>query len=689
MSHHELPVYPGWITEKELGRGSFGGVYQIRRMVGEDIERRALKVISIPTNESEIRELRQNDWDQESITEYFGSQKQNVLKEYMLMRKLNGNTNVVNCDDVSAVQHADEIGWDIYILMELLTPMADAVPVVVDDRQAIKIAMDLCNALILCERNHIIHRDIKPQNIFVSDNGDYKLGDFGIARTIESATQGASTVGIGTYNYMAPEVRLGKPYSHTADIYSLGLVLYWLLNERRLPFYPMPPARPTREDFENAQMRRMRGDAIPEPKHGCRGVKDVIIKCCAYEASNRYQSAHELMRALKKLDASLNDSEQFEEPTEPNMTQGATVRVQKKTAPILTKTEVVDSGNGTVVEQPIGAHTNLKKPNRPALDKEPVVNADVESPSTEAAKPKKTGLIVGFVAVIALVIGALVIFGGGGSSIEAKCQKLAKDGLYLEAIYLIEDEITAGNEDEALPGLLEEYRNAFVAEELDYAEWIYEETQNRLAAIESIQYAYESYPDERFQAAINDHKIAMNHSSISAGGGYATVIRENGSVVASGENVYNQCATSSLSNIVSVSSGDCHLVALTDTGRVVVLGLSKYGLHNANNWTDIAAVVAGDYSILALTKDGKLKSVGEEYKQHNVEQLYGDQPIVGIAAGYKHNVVLYADGTVKAIGNNKYGQLNVEHWTDIVAICAGSFHTVGLRSDGTVVATGG
>ena len=68
---------------------------------------------------------------------------------------------------------------------------------------------ELTSALIFCQKKGLIHRDIKPENIFVSEAGQFKLGDFGVARTVEKTTGGLSRK--GTEKYMAPEVYLGKP----------------------------------------------------------------------------------------------------------------------------------------------------------------------------------------------------------------------------------------------------------------------------------------------------------------------------------------------------------------------------------------------------------------------------------------------------------------------------------------------
>ncbi len=291
-------AWPGWETVRVIGRGSFGAVYEIERdMLGEK-EKAALKVITIPQSSSDIEELYGEGYDDESITSTFKEHLKNIIAEYSLMRKLNGCTNVVNCDDVRYVQHDDGIGWDIFIKMELLTPLTKALGREVPEEQAARIGADICRALMLCKRHNIIHRDIKPANIFVSENGDYKLGDFGIAKTVEKTSGGTK---IGTYEYMAPEVYHDRPYGSAADIYSLGMVLYWLLNERRTPFLQLPPTMPTSTEKEKARRRRFSGEAIPAPAHGSAELKRIVLKACAYDPAERYESAEEMLRELEAL----------------------------------------------------------------------------------------------------------------------------------------------------------------------------------------------------------------------------------------------------------------------------------------------------------------------------------------------------------------------------------------------------
>ena len=292
-------LWPGWETVRLIGHGSFGAVYEIERDVLGDKEKAALKVITIPQSDSDITEMLSDGYDDESITSTFKEHLKSIVSEYSLMRKLNGSANVVSCDDVRYVQHDDGIGWDIFIKMELLTPLISALPEHISDELTIKIAKDICHALVQCKQFDIIHRDIKPQNIFVSPLGDYKLGDFGIAKTVEKTSGGTK---IGTYKYMAPEVYNNQPYGVGADIYSLGLVLYWLLNERRLPFLPLPPEKLRAGLEEQARLRRFNGEPIPAPAHGSEELKQIVLKACAYDPKDRYQSAEEMLRALELMD---------------------------------------------------------------------------------------------------------------------------------------------------------------------------------------------------------------------------------------------------------------------------------------------------------------------------------------------------------------------------------------------------
>ena len=291
-------LFPGWRIVRKIGQGGYGTVYEIAKERLGETEKAALKVMSIPNESGVIDELRSEGYDDASFKKRFESDLGSFVKEYKNMRMLT-HTNIVNCDDIEYEESADGVGYTMYIKMELLTPLMSVINKSTDvEKLALDLAKDICSALVLCESRNVVHRDIKPQNLFVNEYGEYKLGDFGIARQMDHTTNATRT---GTYKYMAPEVYNNKPYGHNVDIYSLGLVLYWILNDKRLPFLPLPPAVPTAQQEEDARAKRIKGERLPAPKHGSTELKRIILKACEAHRDKRYQSAGEMLADLEAI----------------------------------------------------------------------------------------------------------------------------------------------------------------------------------------------------------------------------------------------------------------------------------------------------------------------------------------------------------------------------------------------------
>ena len=308
-------VWPGWETVRLIGKGSFGAVYEIRRQVFGETESAALKVITIPQSSSEIEDLRSDGYDDRSITARFESYLKDIIREYSMMSRLKGCANVVYCDDVKYIQHDDGFGWDIFIKMELLTPLNRCLGPTIPEEQVLRVAKDMCRALAVCEEQHVLHRDIKPQNIFVARDGTCKLGDFGVAKTVERTSGGTKA---GTYKYMAPEIYNNQPYGAKADQYSLGMVLYLLMNRRRTPFLSSPPQIPTAQQEEEARERRFRGEVIPPPVDGSPALQRIVLRMLSFDPQQRYPNAAAILRDLEALGAVRSESPVIsEEPEEP------------------------------------------------------------------------------------------------------------------------------------------------------------------------------------------------------------------------------------------------------------------------------------------------------------------------------------------------------------------------------------
>ena len=296
------PFFGEWRIKRFIGAGSYGRVFEIeRRDEFDTVYTGALKAVTIPSSQGELDEILADGMDMNGASTYFRDYVKELNREIALMSKLKGHSNIVSYEDHKMFPHEDGVGWDILIRMELLTPITSYLKQnhTFTRREVIQLGMDLCKALEICQRYNIIHRDIKPANIFISETEDFKLGDFGVAR-IASASTGASTRA-GTVNYMAPEVFRGEKYTSNVDIYSLGLVMYQLLNNNRMPLYPPYPQPITPSSRERAQAQRLSGAALPPPANAKGRLAEIVLKACAPDPAQRYDSPTVMRQALEAI----------------------------------------------------------------------------------------------------------------------------------------------------------------------------------------------------------------------------------------------------------------------------------------------------------------------------------------------------------------------------------------------------
>lgn len=294
------PIFNAWYIKRMLGQGSFGQVYEIERRDMGSVYKAALKVVTIPQHEGEVRSLIADGMTMEDVSTYYESVVQEIVNEFVLLSKLKGNSNIVSYEDHMVIPHEDGIGYDVLIRMELLTPLQNYIEShAVSKKDVIKFGIDMCKALEICQKHNIIHRDVKAENIFVSENGDFKLGDFGIAKMVEKTVSNMSRK--GTYTYMAPEIYKGEMYGSSADIYSLGIVLYRLLNNNRAPFLPEYPKQIAYSDKEAALMKRISGEKMEYPANAKDRLGEIVLKACAYQPKDRYSLAYDMRSDLEEL----------------------------------------------------------------------------------------------------------------------------------------------------------------------------------------------------------------------------------------------------------------------------------------------------------------------------------------------------------------------------------------------------
>lgn len=286
-------VFAGWKIGKEIGRGAFATVYELRK--GNML--RALKVVTL---------LSDLEGTEEEIESQLANKMEAASNEIEVNHRVSGHTNVVNYQEYEFVivwneEHTRKEGLLLYIMMERMDETLQQEirkGTRFSEEQVIKMGKDIVTALKVCHEQRILHRDIKPANIFIADHDTYKLGDFGISKVLGDNT--VAFTHTGTQAYVAPEQWNSLPYGKAADIYSVGLILYQLLNENHLPFADEGLTA-------DSVGRRLKGETFPEPLNGSKKLKAIVMKACSYRASDRYQNADEMLQDLENLQGG-NDS---------------------------------------------------------------------------------------------------------------------------------------------------------------------------------------------------------------------------------------------------------------------------------------------------------------------------------------------------------------------------------------------
>lgn len=198
--------------------------------------------------------------------------------------------NIVSIYDVG---HEDNI---YYIVMELVQGKT-LKEIIAEDgslpwKWSVNIAIQIASALEAAHKNNIVHRDIKPHNIIITEEGVAKVTDFGIAKAVSNSTITAFGTTIGSVHYFSPEHARGGYTDAKSDLYSLGVVMYEMLTGR-VPFDADTPVSIALKHMQEKPVEPMKlNPSIPL------AVNQIIIKAMQKEPALRYQSATEMLRDL-------------------------------------------------------------------------------------------------------------------------------------------------------------------------------------------------------------------------------------------------------------------------------------------------------------------------------------------------------------------------------------------------------
>jgi len=282
---------------KELTTGStFAGRYQIIEELGKGGMGKVYKVVDTKIKEKvALKLIRPEVASDRDTIERFSN-------ELRLARKVR-HKNVCGMYDLGEAEGAHFItmeyvhGEDLKTMIRMSGSLSLGM--------LLGVGKQICDGLAEAHNLGVVHRDLKPQNIMIDKNGDAKIMDFGIARSVREKGITGPSVLIGTPQYMSPEQAEGREVDHRSDIYSLGVILYEMATSR-VPF-----------EGETALSIAMKhkGEIPKNPKqlnpHIPDDLSGVILKCLEKDRSKRYQSAADLRSELERIEKGIPTAERF------------------------------------------------------------------------------------------------------------------------------------------------------------------------------------------------------------------------------------------------------------------------------------------------------------------------------------------------------------------------------------------
>lgn len=280
------PFWQEWYIEEKIETGNFCDIFKLKKETDTgDTTYKALRVIEIPriqaTASSEnLGERRQ------ALHGYFGELAKVVEEEIKALHVLNGKPNILPYEEYQVLERQETVGYDILLLSPMHRSFISYISGrnLEDNHDIIKMAKDICRGLSEIHRMDFLHMDLKLENIYMEEDGNCYLGEIGIENKISTFQTGS--VKRGPYEYLAPEVYLNKEYSKKADIYSMGVILYILCNDGKIP---------------KELQRRDRKAELPVPCKAKERLTEIIFKAMSYDVKGRYADADSMLEDLENL----------------------------------------------------------------------------------------------------------------------------------------------------------------------------------------------------------------------------------------------------------------------------------------------------------------------------------------------------------------------------------------------------
>lgn len=277
-------VFGTWIIQECISVNNEYSLYEVK---AEDEQSLAsFWVVDFPATADDIAVLEENGMTREQAIAFFKEAAEDFIGSLQNENVNDLDSSLLAVNDVQLIEN-DDGAASVYLLTENVYPLSDALhkgflPV----EEIIKIGLQLCDAVSCIRTNNLPRRLLTIDNIFVDYNGNYHLGCFGNA---------------SDNRFQSPEEHRGDSLIYNAEVHSIGVILYTLLNENRLPLLPARSYSISSDDVLDAVQNRHAGVPLPPPMHSSAAFTGIVLKACAYKPKARFSSVEEFKSALINL----------------------------------------------------------------------------------------------------------------------------------------------------------------------------------------------------------------------------------------------------------------------------------------------------------------------------------------------------------------------------------------------------
>lgn len=253
-----------------------------------------LKHIRIPESQKQVDALLLAGAAQsiEDVQNYYKQVAADYQAELETLETLSASPNIGCYRSYQIEPKEDGVGFELYLLAEYRQTLAEVLAETpMTQAGAVNLGLDLCGALCSLREAGLIHRNVKPTNVYLNSSGHFLLGDLGIAKIDELKYCSMPESMLSSYS--APELfSLIGSLEPTSDLYSVGMILYRVYNGNHGPF------EDEKTSPRAADRLRVTGEALPAPMYADYEMAEIICKACAFKPEDRYQTPQELQQAL-------------------------------------------------------------------------------------------------------------------------------------------------------------------------------------------------------------------------------------------------------------------------------------------------------------------------------------------------------------------------------------------------------